>query len=216
MPDDLFLRLRTETAACHTAIEEAVDVSNRIRTRDSYQALLARFYGFVAPFEDALSAALPDAQREFMGPRFKAPLLRDDLVYLTGNLAVTDALPRCTALPSLDSPAALWGALYVMEGSTLGGRMIAPMVAQSLGLSERHGYSYYEGYGERTGSMWKAFREHAAAELAPSEIDATVAAAIDTFERLGAWFRTMPSDSAAASVAVDASAAAPAPAGRPS
>jgi heme oxygenase len=80
-----------------------------------------------------------------------------------------------------------FGSMYVMEGSTLGGRFIAPHVAERLDLAPGRGNAYFEGYGPRTGSMWNAFRETAAASVPESQYDDAVKAAIATFESLHAW-----------------------------
>ena len=82
---------------------------------------------------------------------------------------------------------AIFGSMYVMEGSTLGGRFIAPHVAQMLSLGQGQGNAYFEGYGARTGSMWNAFRDTAAASVPESLYDDAVRAAIDTFETMQAW-----------------------------
>lgn len=45
----------------------------------------------------------------------------------------------------------------MVEGSTLGGRFILKNVSKVLQLSEEQGVSYFNGYGEKTGSFWKNF-----------------------------------------------------------
>lgn len=49
------------------------------------------------------------------------------------------------------------GIMYVVEGSTLGGRFILKNVQDSLGYDEMSGASYFAGYGNKTGSYWKRF-----------------------------------------------------------
>ena len=77
--------------------------------------------------------------------------------------------------------------MYVMEGSTLGGRFIAPHVARLFDLAHGRGNAYFDGYGPRTGSMWNAFRETAAATVPDDQYDDAVTAAIATFDSLHAW-----------------------------
>lgn len=74
-----------------------------------------------------------------------------------------------------------------MEGSTLGGRFIGPAMAQRFGLSDRQGYAYFDPYGDRTGSMWNAFKAEAVARVPAGEYDAAVAAARATFDALQHW-----------------------------
>lgn len=49
------------------------------------------------------------------------------------------------------------GIIYVVEGSTLGGRFIVKNIQESLGYDEENGASYFSGYGNKTGSFWKKF-----------------------------------------------------------
>lgn len=55
------------------------------------------------------------------------------------------------------APAFAMGIMYVLEGSTLGGRFILKNVAENLRLDETNGASYFSGYGNKTGSFWKNF-----------------------------------------------------------
>ena len=47
--------------------------------------------------------------------------------------------------------ATLLGAMYVMEGSTLGGQLIARHVELVLGLTAGQGNAHFRGHNERTG-----------------------------------------------------------------
>ncbi|WP_339759185.1 biliverdin-producing heme oxygenase [Algoriphagus aquimarinus] len=49
------------------------------------------------------------------------------------------------------------GVLYVIEGSSLGGRVIYKHIHKVLGLEADSGAAYFSGYGERTGLLWKEF-----------------------------------------------------------
>ena len=51
--------------------------------------------------------------------------------------------------------AALLGAMYVVEGSTLGGQYIARHVEAVLGLAPGQGDAYFRGHREKTGSLWR-------------------------------------------------------------
>ncbi len=66
------------------------------------------------------------------------------------------------APPSLGGVAAGLGALYVVEGATLGGRVIARHLARSLALGPADGAAFFAGYGDRTGAMWNGLRAQAA------------------------------------------------------
>ncbi|WP_278009613.1 biliverdin-producing heme oxygenase [Flavobacterium gyeonganense] len=47
--------------------------------------------------------------------------------------------------------------MYVIEGSTLGGRYILKNITTIAGLDKGQGVSYFNGYGEKTGNYWKSF-----------------------------------------------------------
>ncbi|WP_250525755.1 biliverdin-producing heme oxygenase [Caballeronia sp. GAWG2-1] len=190
MPQDLLSRLKKETAVCHTRLENALDLMQDSLQRAEYIALLERFYGYIAPWEDVAGAQMPESLQVFFDERRKAPLIAADLAVLTGERVPVGSVPRAHALydlPQIKSVASAIGSMYVMEGSTLGGRFIAPHVAKLLDLEPGFGNAYFEGYGSHTGSMWNAFRTTAAATVPEAQYDEAVHAAIATFESMQAW-----------------------------
>jgi heme oxygenase len=187
MQYDLLSRLKNETAECHTRLENALDLMRLEWPREDYVALLEGFYGYVAPWEDAVATCLPARLRDFFEERRKASLLASDLALLTGDNDRANKVTKIERLPAVDSIGRVFGSMYVMEGSTLGGRFIAPHVATLFGLQSGSGNAYFEGYGLRTGSMWKAFRETASANVPPGQHDEAVDAAIATFDGLHGW-----------------------------
>jgi heme oxygenase (biliverdin-IX-beta and delta-forming) len=174
-------RLRDETRADHERAEAALDWENRVATRAGYAHLLARLHGFHAGFEEAASAL---AEPDLIEPRRKAHLLRADLRALGWTAERVDALPvRRAALPGR---AALFGAMYVLEGAHLGGQIIARHVAAGLGLTPETGLAFYTGYGARTGALWRGFQERLESEFGEAG-DGVVAAAHATFEGMRLW-----------------------------
>lgn len=190
MQHELLSRLKNETAAYHARLENALDLMRDDLQRDEYIALLERFYGYVAPWEDAAAACMPASLAGFFDERRKAPLLAADLAALTGERRPVGSVPQADVrydLPRLHNIGDVFGSMYVMEGSTLGGRFIAPHVAGWLDLAPGLGMAYFDGYEPRTGSMWNAFRETAAASVPEIQYDDAVKAAIATFESLQLW-----------------------------
>ena len=67
------------------------------------------------------------------------------------------------------SEPALWAALYVLEGSTLGGQVLSKRLSSRFGdvapvidadpsaFPTRPGFEFYQGYGAQTGLFWRAF-----------------------------------------------------------
>lgn len=187
MRHDLLTRLKAETANQHVQLEGALDLMRESWSLDEYIALLEGFYGYVAAWENAAAAHMPDSLRAVFDARRKTALLVSDLAFLSGKSGRVAVLSMTKSLPPLDTAGRLIGSMYVMEGSTLGGRFIAPHVARLFNLDAGRGNAYFEGYGERTGSMWNAFRDMARATVPPDEYDAAVASAIATFDGLHAW-----------------------------
>ena len=60
--------------------------------------------------------------------------------------------------PVTDTASAL-GCMYVIEGATLGGKIILKHIADRLELDEHSGAAFFHGFGTTTGSQWKAFLE---------------------------------------------------------
>ena len=121
----------------------------------------------------------------FLDPRRRMYLLQADLAALGLSARAVAMLPTCPA-PVLRNAVEALGSLYVMEGSTLGGRVIERNVERCLGLNARHGCTYFAGYGARTGAMWRSFLTRL--DQAPAADAEQVAdGATATFERLAWW-----------------------------
>ncbi len=76
------------------------------------------------------------------------------------------------------------GALYVMEGSTLGGKLIAKSLRTCSDWPVR-GICYFNPYGERTGAMWAAFQLELAA-VPTAHAESVVRGANQTFAMMEA------------------------------
>jgi heme oxygenase len=183
-----------------------LDLPNRISSPESYRELLARFWGFYQPFERELEEWSGHEPWQTFGlgleeRRHKTEWLREDLRHLGLNGEEIAWLPVCEggALPlpsaqarsedALASPRAV-GALYVIEGSTLGGQLVARELATRFGWDREEGLAFYRGYGAETGLRWRefcAFLERWDEGQDPSARAAAVQGAIDCFDRLGDW-----------------------------
>jgi heme oxygenase len=168
-------RLRAATADRHERVERAADLIRPDLSRSQWAATVARFYGFVAPWEAALRPPHHRAKRT---------LLERDLACLGVD---PSALPLCEDLPDLRTEARRWGSAYVLEGSTLGGQVIARHVEKTLGLRAGQGYSFFIAYGPRTGAMWRQFRDGLQAAATRLDHDELIDAAGATFDRVGDW-----------------------------
>ena len=82
--------------------------------------------------------------------------------------------------------------MYVMEGSTLGGQLIARHVKQALHLPDGCGNTFFHGHGDLTGSMWKEFCQMLKTEIPNEQTGAVVASAKSMFQTFGEWMQRNP------------------------
>jgi heme oxygenase len=185
---DILKIIKDETAEWHSRVEMLVPVFRDGYTRADYTRLLEQFYGFYSGYEmalgrtDGLETLLPDWRE-----RLKLPWLEEDLCWLGRTKTELSRLPVCSRLPALDSPELALGALYVTEGSTLGGQVISRRLEQSLALLPGKGASFFAGHGSATGSMWRGF-SNALRRFATAENERCIlASAGETFKSLWLW-----------------------------
>lgn len=136
---------------------------------------MERFHRLHADAEAALAPWLAD----LAGLEFDA---RRRSVQLAADLAALDGEPP--SKPGRSSTVAgvgeALGRMYVLEGSTLGGRVIRRAVeARGDGMS---GLSFLDPYGERVGERWRAFLAVVDRQVrTPEDIEAMVGGAVAGF-----------------------------------
>ena len=180
--------LKNDTAGAHARTEEMMPSMDQLATHAGYAHALQTLEAFFRVWEPAVekTAGLSDVIAD-LPARAKLPLLDADLEAIDAR-AVTTSLP----IPSLNIPAAL-GALYVLEGSTLGGRVIERHVRQTLDVSPERGGSFFHGYGEGTGPMWQSFGRALEQWVAThGNTAAVVSGANACFTWLGDWLAQRP------------------------
>ncbi|UII70638.1 biliverdin-producing heme oxygenase [Pseudomonas sp. HN11] len=180
--------LRTGTALLHVALEKRLPFFSERLDADWYRRLLQAYYGFYRQVESVLhdSGLIPDGYDGAL--RVKTPTLVHDLYALGLDDHTINNLPRCFELPTLDTPAACLGALYVLEGATLGGQVLRREMVQRLGVTAENGGAFLNIYGVETGRRWKDFLDY----LGDQPLDATakqraVEAARSTFRCFEQW-----------------------------
>ena len=144
----LWTQLRESTRDAHAQAEASLAPLAQPDSLARYAALLCVLWGFQAPLERLLShQELPSAVGWPRRRRLGA--LAADLT----DLGVTGAsLPEATGLPGPAGPGAVWGALYVTEGATLGGRVLRRHIEARLGPVPAR---FLDGHGDRTQPMWR-------------------------------------------------------------
>jgi heme oxygenase len=202
MPEILSL-IRNATRDWHTKVEEQVPVLDPGFTIADYQRLLERFYGFYAGFEPVIARA-SGLKRHLADwdERARLPLLTHDLLWLGVSEGQLAALPVCARFPETTDFPALFGALYVTEGSTLGGQVIARHLAKSLALKPGSGAGFFYGHGEQTGVKWKVYIQALNAVATEQNQGRIVEAAVEMFRSMSHWLsRDLGSDKSTAGYA---------------
>ena len=175
----LRLALRTATQAAHDRLHRHAGFAS---IQDStigladYQDLIGRLYGFYVPFEAAM-AIRPERSnwlaRDLEALDIKRPL---------------DAFPKCGHVPRLDSAHRRLGALYVAEGSALGGRDLARGLDRLLTAGVTKGRQFFIGRGAGTSDAWKAYLARlSAVPPEPSARVEIVKGAVETFTAFEHW-----------------------------
>lgn len=152
-----------------------MDFLSQVARPDGRRDLVRRFHAWHLDEEAALAPWLAGVEGlEFDSRRRSRPLSRD--------LAALGVRPLAAATrpPHVASRGEALGRLYVLEGSTLGGRVIRKaLTAQGQALE---GLSFLDPYGERVGERWRTFLDVLDAEgREASEADAMVAGALAAF-----------------------------------
>jgi heme oxygenase len=178
--------LRAGTADLHKNIEAVMPFFKDSFNLDQYRHSLKKFYGFHVAFENRVVHQLTNNPTDFFyEERRKLSALKKDLSFFYSDRDIAQ-LPICENLPGYDNLAALFGGLYVMEGSTLGGQVITAHL-KKIGIDENTCH-YFSGYGPNTGKMWKQFQSELAKQAqSPNEIAECVKAARETFLSLHRW-----------------------------
>jgi heme oxygenase len=191
--DSILAQLKSRTAHQHQATETTVNLMRDDYTLDDYRNLLTRFYAFYKPFEEKMRESLGKNPINFNhDERLNTPKLAADLKSLGMSEDEISQIKDFDDLPALDSKERIFGSLYVIEGSTLGGQVISRHLKQTFDLDETKGAAFFSGYGKDTGKMWNEYRE-AVTNFAENGADREeiIAGANETFEKIGKCLVTM-------------------------
>jgi heme oxygenase len=182
--------LKAETAQLHDEIEK-ITHSNKIFEGtfgvDDYKGLIHINGYIVKTFMDQIFAILP--QDIVSNMKFTAEEKKEAVVKDASELNIDIASDNIT-LKEQSVPFAL-GALYVMEGSMLGGNVIAKNLKKYAEF-DNHGFHYFTFYKDDLGESWKSFLMMMAAKVQSDEdIASAVNGAKQVYECLIAKAKTI-------------------------
>lgn len=177
-------RLKMETQEQHQAIEKAYWMQRLMHPaleQEEYIIILKKWYPVILSFEQQLSAQkekIEQAVPDWAG-RQKVSLLETDIRTLN------EMTPETKEQTGISSVNELMGAFYVLEGSTLGRRVILKQLAHHSWFHSSFG-NFFSGYGAETGNQWMKFKNYLNHYFLSDDENAgeTVQAAKKTFENL--------------------------------
>lgn len=178
-------KIKQATAHLHDQLEQKMfvgEIMNGSLTFEQYQTILTVNYATHLAVEDFLFDGLSDELRQKLDieSRVKLSALLRDLEEIN---SVTGGSPQnAPDFIDLNSDAAILGAMYVMEGATLGGNVIVKRLKTNEHLLPYHlNYHYYQVYGDQLGLKWKQFLEVLNA-IPETEHEAAIKNAVSLFE----------------------------------
>lgn len=179
-------KIKEATLEYHQQTEKIlVGKMKSMRSKDDYINLLKIFYSYFGGLEQKTSRYINQENLKDYAQRRKTEAIADDLKML-GSTA-----PKFAGngfLPKIDNYLQAFGALYVIEGSTLGGKIISKMIQQHLHIDNGAGLSFFNSYGEHTQQMWDEFKAVLNAAVDTDKAEAIVLnAANQTFACFKRW-----------------------------
>ena len=169
------------TAPLHDRVEGRLELPGALRDESHYRHLLAAMLRAWDSVEMTLATSMA---HEALGvaPLVRSASLRDDLEHLGGS---TRGARRPGAVMG---EAEGVGTIYVLEGTALGGPVLAPLIERHLDLEPGIGTSFFRGLGPQTARRWSDVRRSIdswGAGRTGAEIDRAVWAAQLTFAIIG-------------------------------
>ena len=179
------LQIKNQTEIEHKEVEDLlVPMLSSIKTKEDYIRILKIFYGFFFHVETQIKQYISSSYLSDINERRKSGWIKNDLQALNYE----DQIKISSFLPNITNATEAFGALYVLEGSTLGGRMITKMLLKNKDIDLAKSLSFFNGYNNETGPKWKLFLEamnsYSRENNATNEI---IIAAKNTFTNLKKW-----------------------------
>jgi len=173
----LSLQLKEETSEVHRESEKImIRHLKKMTTTEDYILFLNWLYGYYHPLEELLRPWItPDRMPDGEKRSHAGNILLD----IQESGITVPPVEMEQDLPRIGSFAAALGALYVVEGSTLGGRIIATMLTRQLGSTSS--LFFYNSYGKETENMWLTFKSYLDSPHTAEEKKEILSAAGETF-----------------------------------
>lgn len=154
-------KLKENTRAQHDRLEQLMlvdEIMNRTITLPQYRRILTINFLTHRDYEEVLLKSLGSDLRTKLdvNKRIKLPALELDLLEAGLNNEDLNEEFKPFGEQGYSESFAI-GAMYVLEGATLGGNVIQKQLAQNPNFNEQIGLHYYRAYGKDLMVNWKAF-----------------------------------------------------------
>lgn len=183
---NLLEQLKSDTLANHQQLEKQLIVRLKgMQIPQDYIRILQVFYSYFGALEDKINKFIGHDQLADYADRRKTLSIKNDILVFEGSVPEK---ARPEDLPVIENMLQAFGALYVIEGSTLGGQVISKMISKQLAINMDKGLSFFMSYGDETMLMWTRFKtalENQASSQA--EADEITQAADETFAKFRLW-----------------------------
>ena len=162
--------LRDGTHAVHVELNQHPLLAGITKTDyplENYRTVLLAYFYFYCAVEAAIDSGIKNLGSTFdYEPRRKLGWIRKDLAHfgidpIAGNIDSDISVSQL----KFDSIAELVGALYTVEGSSLGGQVISRHIAATHNLTLNNGARFFHGYGENIPLYWEQFESFMDSEL---------------------------------------------------
>lgn len=166
--------LKENTAVYHDAAEKLFNskkIFSKTFTLEDYKKIIHTNYLMLLHSENKIFKKLSNYSEVLqLVDRIKLPLIEKDMKgLLLEKVAAGSELELTSQHEAL-------GAMYVIEGSTLGGNVIAKQLSKTEGF-DGVTFNFFGCYHENTGAMWKNFKETLDAEVHENNYDEVLSGA---------------------------------------
>lgn len=178
-------RLKEETHKAHIDVEKLiVPRIKQLDSNQSYSMLLRLFYGYFKPVEERIDAFVSEEIVNDIDERRKSEVILRDLKSIDKSEM---KVVVCKDVPAIFDTAAALGAMYVLEGSTLGGIHLTKMISEKMNMRTKKGLEFFSGYGEETLIKWNLFKEQLNTYTDEEVQDKIIGSANETFSKFKKW-----------------------------
>jgi heme oxygenase len=165
-------------------VEHSLPLMQKDLDTATYVSCLCRLHGINAAWEEHARTVAPQWLCELLAVRERTSFLERDITWFSKEIP-----PSRASLAFIKDLPSVLGAMYVMEGSSLGGQLIARHVQIALGLTQGRGNAFFHGYGSESGPLWKEFCEMLKTRIPEDQTDKVVLGAKAMFTTFGSWMQ---------------------------